>query len=674
MSNRSGWLARGARFSAIAAVLAVLAGSCTTAPGGGGGTPPTLEQFCDYFEEVAAEEPDPEEAVLVKDDVVAMAEDTTVVGSDCTDSNAMVDLDGALLAEGEEIPSELDNPQSEPVAAITGEEITAGEPVLENVSVHALSASVGRYGIRLTGNVRVTISGVTSTIGFTGTLLNLDNWSVGLSSSALTIPGITTSPVTFSGTLSSSYGVPRLSMSANASHVQVGDIEVTGASVDLTASPATGVQASIGGSLKVGPSTATGTVEVDFDKAGALVSAKADIAAHLVGYQAGGDTIDLQGTVSMEGNADETVVSFTGSGVVGDLVVNAANGSLTLAPNKATFVGVLDVQQGGSWVRFNGSIVWDGITAYTPFLTLEAGGEYSGTLADGQTVRAAGSVDTTVIGGQIRTVVTGDIEVGTLKASGSAIVEVNGHSTALYVDADLVDAGFDASLDGAVVITDGLAEQVSLNAVVNGTVDLGDASLTGATLSIESSYGSPLEMSFSGGLEIGSNANLTGSADAIFGPSGTLLSLVGQMNGSLMLDSWGLLNFSGSVVASPEQVTLTGSGGVSTINFPLGINFNGSLTSSLTTPSWSLNGSARFRIGSIDIASARVRLDSAAGARVIRGGFYFSIIGIPVYFEANFNVLPAGGCSSVEITGGSLLARPLLALALPDVVGCPVHI
>ena len=36
---------------------------------------------------------------------------------------------------------------------------------------------------------------------------------------------------------------------------------------------------------------------------------------------------------------------FSGSGIVGDLVVNDANGSLTLATNKATFIGVLDVAQ-----------------------------------------------------------------------------------------------------------------------------------------------------------------------------------------------------------------------------------------------------------------------------------------------------------------------------------------
>ena len=36
-----------------------------------------------------------------------------------------------------------------------------------------------------------------------------------------------------------------------------------------------------------------------------------------------------------------------------------------------------------------------------------------------------------------------------------------------------------------------------------------------------------------------------------------------------------------------------------------------------------------------------------------RAGFYFSIIGIPTYFEGNFFLKPEGGCSKVDITGGS---------------------
>jgi len=659
----------------VATVALALLGALTVAcapdsPPGGGPSPD--RQFCEFWERVEETPPAPDTAVLVTDDVVAFAEDTTMVGSECTDAGAKVELDGAVLAEGEEVPSEQGSPDAPPVAAVTGEEIAAGEPVLENLTVRSLSAEITASGIRVRGNLDVRLSGSTSTIGFTGTLTNLENWSVTLSSTAFTIPGITTAPVQFSGTLTTRNGVPSLSLHANATSARIGDVTVNGANISLTASPATGVSAAVSGGIKVGPSSANGTVEVVFDRAGALVMAKGDVAVRLAGGMAGGKQVDLEGRVRFEGNADETVATFSGSGIVGDLMVHQASGELTLGATRATFAGVLDVAQGPNYLRYNGTIVWDGVTAYTPFLELEGGGEISGTLPDGQRVSASGTIETTMIGGQVRSVLTGDFRVGTLRANGSAVVERAGATTTLFVDADLVDAGFAADLSGAVVITDGVAEIVQLDAAVDGTVQLGDATLTGATLRIRGSQGSPLEVDFVGGLRIGNRADLTGTVDASFGPNGTLLSLRGDLFGSLQLDSWAVANFSGSVLASPDQVTLSGSGRVTLVNFPLGMTFNGSFTSSRSQPSWSLHGTGQFRIGSIDVAGARLSLTHGAGMRATRVGFYFSILFIPTYFEADFHMKPTGGCEKVVITGGSIIARPLLKAALPGVVGCPV--
>lgn len=663
------------RYSAGALVLALVAAvTVACAPPSNNNPPSASQQFCEFWDKVEEAPPALDNAVLVKDDVVAMAQDATVVGEECTDSWARVELDGAVLAEGEEIPSELNVPDAAPIAAVTGDEIAPEAAVLDNLTVKALSAEIGVEGITLRGNVAVTLSGTTSTIGFVGTLRDLNNWSVGLSSNAFSIPGITSSPAQFAGTLKVTNGVPSLTLSAAATSAKIGDVTINGASINLQASPDTGVSAKVQGSLKIGASTASGVIDVAFDKAGALVSANADVSARLKGTMAGGKTVDLQGNVRLTGNATETVASFSGSGIVGDLVVNQASGDLTLGVNKATFIGVLDAAQGPNVVRFNGSIVWDGQTAYTPYLNVEGAGEISGTLDNGQQVKVAGELSTTIIGGQMRTVVAGDFTLGTLKASGSAFVETNGTTTVLELDADLVDAGFAARVEGAIVITDGRAETVELNAAVTGNVQLGDVTLTGASLRIASTYGNPLDLTFSGGVKIGTRADLSGSVAAAVGPTGSLLSLSGQLNGSLQLDSWGLLNFAGSIVASPEQVTLTGSGGVTTINFPLGVTFNGTLTSSLTEPTWSLNGSGRLRLASIDVAAARLNLSQTAGMRATRVGFYFSIIGIPTYFEGDFFLKAGGGCDKVNITGGSFLAKPILALVLPGVIGCPVNI
>jgi hypothetical protein len=572
-SSRISW------YTTLPLVIALVAGitaSCQTPPTGSSGGSAS-QQFCDFWNSVTQQPPTPNTAVLVKSQVVALADTTTVTGSACTDPSANVALGGAVLAQGQEVPSQQGTSSSPTVAAVTGPEIASGSAVLDNLSVQTLSANIGPSGITVRGAVSITLSGTTSTIGFTGTLADLNNWSVTLSSAGLTIPGITTSPLVFTGTLAMSHGVPSLALTALASSVTTGDITVTGATLKVAASPATGVAASVQGSIKVGPSTASGTVFVQFDKAGALVAAKANIAAHLVGTQAGGKKIDLTGTVNFDGNATQTSISFTGSGVVGDLVVNAANGSLTLAANKATFVGVLDVAEGANTVRFDGSIVWDGITAYTPFLTVEGAGEISGTMTDGEQVAVDGTLSTTIVGGEITTEVDGAFTIGTLKATGSALVDINGPTTTLNISADLVNAGFTAKLQGAVVITDGVAELVSLDASVDGSVNLGDATLTNANLHIGTTYGNPLDVSFSGGLVVGTSANLTGTVDASFGPTGSLISLTGQVSGALSLDSWNV-SFTGSVIASPDQVTLSGSGSVSLINFPLGILFNGTLT------------------------------------------------------------------------------------------------
>ncbi|MFZ4518606.1 MAG: hypothetical protein ACOYOP_09465 [Microthrixaceae bacterium] len=653
----------------MAMVAGVLAACAPSAPSG----PSAQQQFCNFYEKATTAPPTADQAVLVKDQVVAKAEDTTVSGSSCTSSNAKVTLDGATLAEGTEVAEKQDPSSTTKVAAITGDEIKAAEPVLDNLSVQALSADIGPNGITLRGNVNVTLSGTTSTIGFVGTLANLDNWSVNLSSTSFVIPGITTSPLTFNGTLTVVNGVPSLSLTAAAASVKVGDVTVTNATLKVTASPAAGVAASIQGSLKIGPSTVSGTVDVAFDPTGTLISAKADISAHLVGTMAGGKKADLTGTVKIRGNAQETSISFSASGILGDLQVNEANGSLTLASNKATFVGKIDVNQGGNFVRFDGSIVWDGVTAYTPFLNLQGGGSFSGTLNDGQVVSVDGTVDTTIVGGQLRAVVTGNFKIGTLKAAGTAIVETNGATTTLNVDANLTGAGFNANIQGVVVITDGIAETVQLDANVIGPLQLGDATLTGATLSVRSTYGSPLELKFSGGLSVGSRVNLLGDVAASFGPNGTLLSLTGNLSGSLALDSWGLLDFNGAVVANSQKVTLTGAGSLTTTNFPLGVTFRGTFTSSLLTPSWSLAGSGKLQIIGLTIASARLTLSQAAGMKATSAGFYISIIGIPTYLEADFYMKPEGGCSKVQLTGGSFLARPLATLILPGLVGCPVY-
>jgi hypothetical protein len=653
--------------------LGLMGAGCTT-PSPDGSPISTQEQFCEFWDRISEAPPGPDEAVLVKEGVVALADDTHTSGDDCTDPAARVDLAGAVMAEGREIPSELGEPTSVPVAAVVGEEIAPGEPVLENVAVRNLSAEIGLHGITLRGAVEVTISRTVSTIGFVGTMQNLDNWSITLTSSTFTIPGITTTPAAFSGTLRMSGGVPSLALAASVTEAKIGDITIRNTTLALSASPVTGVTATVSGSLRVGPSTASGTVHLEFDRNGGLVIADADIGVRLVGAQSDGSRIDLHGELDLEGNSQETVASFSGSGVIGGFQVNHASGSIDMALDRATFNGVVDIAQGSTWVRLNASVVWDGQIAYTPLLTAEAGGEYSGTLQNGKNVAVEGIVSTTIVGGQIRTVITGEFELGTLRAAGSAVVDVNGRTTTFEVDADLVGAGFDAALSGVIVVTDGVAERVALDATTAGTARLGDVALSNAVMHIDSSYGSDLDIGFAGNITVGDTANLYGAVDAVFGPDGTLMSLQGQINnGSFMLDNWHMTGVQGTIQAGTETATVTGSGTVGFASNNVAIRFDGTLSSSLGDASWQLDGNGNVRVGSLDLANGRVRLSSDGGMELIRAGIYLKALGfINVYVEADVVLLPSGGCSRIELTGGGWAAKTAARNRLPDALGCPV--
>lgn len=655
---------------AASALLALLATACSTPPPAT--TPPAVAEFCDFFERVEDAPPEPTGGVLVKEDLVAFADDTQLLGDRCTEPAARVELEGALLGEGTEIPSEQGNPDSEPVPAITGDDLGADEPVLDNLTVRALSATVGAQGITVRGNVEVRLSGATSTIGFVGTLTDLQNWSVSLSSSSLTIPGVTSTPATFSGSVRVAGGVPTLTLSAGVTTARIGDVVVNGAQIDFRASPVDGVHASVRGSVKVGTTAVQGAVTVDFDRTGALVAARADIGVRLRGAQVGGTFIDLEGEVKLRGDRNQTSISFTGSGNLGDLTVNQANGSLTLEPNKVTFVGVLDIATGPNSVRFDGAIVWDGVTAYTPFLQVQGEGEIWGTLSDGERVGVAGSLETTVVGGQATTTVTGDFQLGWLRASGSAIVEIDGATTALYLDADLTAPGFNSRLQGEVIITDGVAERVRLEADIDDLA-VGDLLLSDARLSIESDFGDPLDITFDGAIEVGRHVRAIAELDALIGPDGTIMSIVGGVNGSLDLDGWYLQWFQGTLAATPERVTIDFGGYLESSPVGLSAEVGGTFTSTLATGDWVLEGQARLALGGLTFENARFRL-TPTELKALRVNFYTALLGfIPLHGGGDVYFRPDGSCRLIYLNGGDPFLRPAVAIAL-EVANVPCQV
>ena len=88
----------GRRMSAAALAFVLIGGiaaSCTPAPTN---PPAPNQQFCEFWDKVEEAPPAPDQAVLVKDDVVALADDTDVSGNECTDGDyAPVVLGGVAM-------------------------------------------------------------------------------------------------------------------------------------------------------------------------------------------------------------------------------------------------------------------------------------------------------------------------------------------------------------------------------------------------------------------------------------------------------------------------------------------------------------------------------------------------------------------------------------------------
>lgn len=651
-------------------LVALVTTACPTEPGGG---PSNQQAFCELWEAVAVEAPTEDSAVLVKPGVVALAGTTATTGDSCTDASSKIAFGDAVLAEGEVIPSNKDDFGSDPVAAVAGDEVSPRAPVLENVAIRSLDVTVDSSGIGVRGTVGLRISGAESQIGFIGSLRDIQNWSVSLSSDALTIPGITTGPATFSGTLTSTNGAISLVLKATVPSARIGDVRVTGTTITVRASTADGVEIAVAGSVAVGPAAASGTLHIAFDRAGGLVIAEADLDLALSGIQADGSRINLAGKLDIDGNADETVATFSATGNIGHLEVGLASGTITMTPNQAVFDGFVDIRQGPNFVRFDGSIVWDGQVAFTPFLVVEAGGEFSGTLENGQNVSIVGITETTIVNGQLVTIIRGDFEFGTLKATGEAVVNATDHTTEFTVDASLVAAGFDADISGTVVMANGAAELVDLEATMRGSATIGDLELTVGSLEIRSTAGRPLTISFDGGVRIGDTATLFGDAEVVFGPDGTIMSLVGNVGGSAQIDGWSFQNLLGSIHATPEQVTVTAEGEIRMTSFPLGIDVDVTFTSSFTELDWVLEGNGRVIVGPFDVADGRILFRNGENLHVVRIGAYVRLTIFNIWVEGDLHLKPSGGCDHLRLTNGGLVAKAIIRNHLPGPLGCPVR-
>ena len=679
-------------------VVTLIAAGCTTAPSS---PAPVMEHFCDLWSDVEADPTPSEDAVLVDDGLVARAETASTHGQDCNDPSARVLLDEAELAEGdlvegEEGPPEGVDPQSMslrsgsdgedpaltgPTAVITGERISKGKDLLDNLRLRSISAWIDHRGITVTGAVDVSLEGVPSTIGYTGTFSDVDNWSIHLSSTAFSIPGITTTPATFSGALVMNGGQPSLTLTAAAAEVEIGDITVRSALLDFSLDSETGLSAYIAGEVEVGRNAFDGEVHVVLDASGNLVSADARVGASLTGWQVGGVRVELDGEVTFTGNTERSLVTFSGSGRIGEVVVHNANGSLEFDRGVVTFEGEVDVTYGENRVRMNGRIIFDEDgNVEVPLLDLEAAGEFSAVLDSGEVVEVKGLVSTETGLGGTYAVVTGTFTIGAMEATGSARIETDYNRTTLQVieaQIDVAGVAQGGQLSGYVVIEDGVAVDVNFEASME-SMTFGRLSLLGPTMSITSTYNGGLDVALVSDLTVnGDMVTASIDAEARFDADGLLWLRTNTAEVDLELD--GDMRIHGEADLTVEAGDLTVAlDGELVSGVGLDVDLGGTLEADLESgeADWNFLGVADVSYGRFTASNVEIQISPNIEAQSIDFEVFWdwkTAGRVGVWVTGKF-FLAADGIDRMNIgTSFGALIDSIAAEAIQGVVPFPVH-
>ena len=679
-------------------VVTLIAAGCTTAPSS---PAPVMEHFCDLWSDVEADPTPSEDAVLVDDGLVARAETASTHGQDCNDPSARVLLDEAELAEGdlvegEEGPPEGVDPQSMslrsgsdgedpaptgPTAVITGERISKGKDLLDNLRLRSISAWIDHRVITVTGAVDVSLEGVPSTIGYTGTFSDVDNWSIHLSSTAFSIPGITTTPATFSGALVMNGGQPSLTLTAAAAEVEIGDITVRSALLDFSLDSETGLSAYIAGEVEVGRNAFDGEVHVVLDASGNLVSADARVGASLTGWQVGGVRVELDGEVTFTGNTERSLVTFSGSGRIGEVVVHNANGSLEFDRGVVTFEGEVDVTYGENRVRMNGRIIFDEDgNVEVPLLDLEAAGEFSAVLSGGEVVEVKGLVSTETGLGGTYAVVTGTFTIGAIEATGSARIETDYNRTTLQVieaQIDVAGVAQGGQLSGYVVIEDGVAVDVNFEASME-SMTFGRLSLRGPTMSITSTYNGGLDVALVSDLTVnGDMVTASIDAEARFDADGLLWLRTNTAEVDLELD--GDMRIHGEADLTVEAGDLTVAlDGELVSGVGLDVDLGGTLEADLESgeADWNFLGVADVSYGRFTASNVEIQISPNIEAQSIDFEVFWdwkTAGRVGVWVTGKF-FLAADGIDRMNIgTSFGALIDSIAAEAIQGVVPFPVH-
>ncbi|MEZ5349849.1 MAG: hypothetical protein R2714_11670 [Microthrixaceae bacterium] len=476
-------------------------------------------------------------------------------------------------------------------------------------------------------------------------------------------------------------GQPSLTLTAAAAEVEIGDITVRSALLDFSLDSETGLSAYIAGEVEVGRNAFDGEVHVVLDASGNLVSADARVGASLTGWQVGGVRVELDGAVTFTGNTERSLVTFSGSGRIGEVVVHNANGSLEFDRGVVTFEGEVDVTYGENRVRMNGRIIFDEDgNVEVPLLDLEAAGEFSAVLDSGEVVEVKGLVSTETGLGGTYAVVTGTFTIGAIEATGSARIETDYNRTTLQVieaQIDVAGVAQGGQLSGYVVIEDGVAVDVNFEASME-SMTFDSLSLLGPTMSITSTYNGGLEVALVSDLTVnGDMVTASIDAEARFDADGLLWLKTNTAEVDLELDDDMRIHGEADLTVEAGDLTVALDGELVS-GVGLDVDLGGTLEADLESgeADWNFLGVADVSYGRFTASNVEIQISPNIEAQSIDFEVFWdwkTAGRVGVWVTGKF-FLAADGIDRMNIgTSFGALIDSIAAEAIQGVVPFPVH-
>lgn len=595
----------------VVAAFALLGAACVPDSGTGGGTTtttttttiPSRDLLCEFWN---VGTPDPRTPEIERVPYVYQLDADTVLtapaveknGADCTGRDSQITMYQASIVsakmylpktnsqfpDGDEVRHK---PEAYPLT------LSAGQAQAPSIEIESLVISIDWTGLHIRGRLKATLNGAVSLINFSGDFQDLENFRVALSSPALSVPGVTTSPVSVTGEFTRTNGLNAINFTGRAPEVVLGDLTVTNASLDLTATTTSGIQADVRGRLAVGSNSSSVALTAKFDNTGQLVDLDGSLQVRLESTTSSNEPVVVDATMTINGSVDEIRATFAGSGVLGTSTISSAGGSIQVAAGgDVTLDGYFNLSSGGVTTKFEGQIHF-GPSGAVESLSAVAAGTYTGRTAAGELVDVRGQLTTTVVNGSATVTIDGTLKVGTLAGTVSGTVVSSGEVTTISLAGNVVAGTIEAGVAGSVAFDGNELTSLQLNGSLNRPADVGGVEVQGQVAITGNSAGLSFTVT---GLFRSATVDVSGSADIQLDAAGGIRRADVQARGLIRTSDFEMGAFNGVVRIRPDQVLAMGSMTVVGPGLLLG-NANGYLIDDGHNPMLVLQGQGLIQTG-----------------------------------------------------------------------------